>query len=220
MPGPIYNWFCVAHSIVDVLSNAAVIRASQVYPRTASAAVQRNLKRRTAQPVNLDEWEDGGFGSAVGITPSDALDRTKDAHIGVCKVSARFWDSSGSVGIPPTPERTVQQSFKPPPELTPTTPSSETPPTLLIDKLITETRESKPLPEPVRTEETSSDVPSTTDSAVNSSPNSPAEPEALPLTTDIPRSIPPSEVRQLTSSKIPSSRIGRLFHYGGRALHM
>lgn len=86
MPGPIYNWFCVAHSIADVLSNAAAIRASQVYPRTASAAVQRNLKRRTAQPVN--EAEDGGFGPFVRKTPLDALDGTRGAHMGVCKVSA------------------------------------------------------------------------------------------------------------------------------------
>ena len=88
MPGPIYNWFCVAHSIVDVLSNAAMIRASQVYPRTASAAVQRNLKRRMAQPVSLNEAEDEGFGPFVGKTPLDALDGIRDAYMGVCKVSA------------------------------------------------------------------------------------------------------------------------------------
>jgi len=86
MPGPIYNWFCVAHSIVDVLSNAAAIRASQVYPRTASAAVQRNLKRRTAQPAN--EAEDGGFGPLVGNTPLDALDGMRGAYMGVCKMYA------------------------------------------------------------------------------------------------------------------------------------
>ena len=90
MPGPIYNWFCVAHSIVDVLSNAATIRASQVYPRTASAVVQRNLKRRTAQPVN--EAGDGEFGPLVRKAPLDALDEMRGAHMGVCKVSAlSFW---------------------------------------------------------------------------------------------------------------------------------
>lgn len=88
MPGPIYNWFCVAHSIVDVLSNAAAIRASQVYPRTTSAAIQRNLKRRTAQPMSLDEAEDGGFDPLVIKTPLDALGGMRDVHIGVCKVSA------------------------------------------------------------------------------------------------------------------------------------
>jgi len=89
MPGPIFNWFCVAHSIVDVLSNAAVIRASQVYPRTAAAAaaVPRNLKRRTAKPVNLDGAGRGGLDPPVGVDlgvkmPSNALDGTGGASIG------------------------------------------------------------------------------------------------------------------------------------------
>jgi len=88
MPGPIYNWFCVAHTIFDVLSNAAVIRASQVYPRTMSAAVQRDLKRRTAQPVSLSEVEDEGLGPFVEKAHSNASDGTGDAHLGMCKVFA------------------------------------------------------------------------------------------------------------------------------------
>ena len=85
MPGPIYNWLCVAHSIVDVLSNAAVIRASQVYPRT----IPRNLKRRTAQPVNLDGAEEEELGPIVGVdagarVPFNALDGTEGTHIGTC----------------------------------------------------------------------------------------------------------------------------------------
>jgi len=87
MPGPIYNWLCVAHSIVDVLSNAAVIRASQVYPRTVSAAVPRNLKRRTAQPMNLDGAGEAQLDPFVGVdsgvkTPSNALDGAGDACAG------------------------------------------------------------------------------------------------------------------------------------------
>ena len=94
MPGSIYNWLCVAHSIVDVLSNAAVIRASQVYPRTASAAVPRNLKPRAAQPVNLNDAEDGGLGPFVGVdagvkTPLNALDGMGDTRVGACVGCAR-----------------------------------------------------------------------------------------------------------------------------------
>ena len=90
MPGPIYNWFCVAHSIVDVLSNAAAIRASQVYPRAASAAVPRNLKRRTAHLVDPNEAEDRGLDLFASVdagakSPLDALGGATDAHIGVCK---------------------------------------------------------------------------------------------------------------------------------------
>ena len=92
MPGPVYNWLCVAHSIVDVLANAAATRASQVYPRTASAAAQRNLKRRTAQPVNLNDVDHGESGPSAERTPSDALDGTGEAHIGTFRVQTlAFW---------------------------------------------------------------------------------------------------------------------------------
>lgn len=88
MPGPVYNWFCVAHTVVDVLSNAAAIRASQIYPRTASATVQRNLKRRTAQPLNLNDAQDGKLGSFVSKSPLNALYETGDTHISGSKVLA------------------------------------------------------------------------------------------------------------------------------------
>ena len=81
MPGPAYNWFCVVHSILNVLSNAAAIRASQIYPHTASAAAQRNLKRRTVQPVG--DAEDRVLGPLIKKSPENPLGRTGDAHIGV-----------------------------------------------------------------------------------------------------------------------------------------
>lgn len=89
MPGPVYNWFCVAHSILDVLSNAAAIRVSQVYPRTTSAAAQRNLKRRTAPPVDLNDAENVGSGSLVKESPLNALGIAGDAHIGAFHVRPR-----------------------------------------------------------------------------------------------------------------------------------
>ena len=94
MPGPIYNWLCVAHSIVDVLSNAAAIRASQVYPRTTSPAVQRNLERGTARPVNLKESDDERLNPFVGKAPLNALDGMGDTHIGMYEVFTRVWYSS------------------------------------------------------------------------------------------------------------------------------
>lgn len=127
---------------------------------------------------------------------------------------------SGSVDTPPTPERTVQQTFDPPPEFTRTPPPPESPSELCVEEpAITEPRKPEPPPELVFVENISPDSPSATDSPVESLLGSLEEPQASSLATDIPRSIPPSEVRQLTSSKIPSSRIGRLFHYGGRSLH-
>ena len=86
MPGPVYNWFCVAYSIVDVLSNAAAIRASQVYPRTATAAVQRNLKRRTTPTVDLNDTENVDSGHLIKDSPLNELGMMGDAHIGAFPV--------------------------------------------------------------------------------------------------------------------------------------
>ena len=76
MPGPVYNWFCVAHSIVDVLSKAAAIRASQVYPHAPSAVVQRNLKRKTTRPIDPKDEE------PELRDPSYALGDAGGVHIG------------------------------------------------------------------------------------------------------------------------------------------
>jgi hypothetical protein len=105
---------------------------------------------------------------------------------------------------------------KPPPELTRTPPSPENPSELRVEEpVITEPRKPKPPPEQVLVEKSSPDVLSATNSPVESPSDSLEEPQVSLPAMDVPRSIPPSEVRQLTSSKIPSSRIGRLFHYGG-----
>ena len=132
---------------------------------------------------------------------------------------ARFRYSSNSVGTSSTAERTVQWTSNPPPECTRAPLSPENASQLRIREfVITEPRIPEPPPKPVLVKEISPDI-----SLMNSLPYRPSstleEPQATSPVTDIPRSMPPSEVRQLTSSKIPSSRIGRLFHYGGRSLH-
>lgn len=219
MPGPIYNWLCVAHSIVDVLLNAAAIRASQVYPRTASAVVQRNLERRTARPVNLNESDGEKCNPFVGKPPLNALDEVGDAHISMYKVSARFGYSSNSIDTPSMPERTVQWPPNPPPGYAHTPPSPENASQPRAQEFVsTEPRIPEHPPEPVPVK-----IPSDVSLVMNPLTDRPSNtfegPQTSSPATDIPRSIPPSEVRQLTSSKIPSSRIGRLFHYGGRPLH-
>jgi len=128
-----------------------------------------------------------------------------------------LWDLSSSVGTPSMSERTVQELASPLSEFTRTPPSPQNPPILRIDLHIAEPWEPEPPPQFIPTQETSSNVLPATDSTVNNSPSSPPDPQVSAASADGPRSIPPSEVRQLTSSKIPSSRIGRLFHYGGKS---
>ena len=132
----------------------------------------------------------------------------------MCVYYAILWDLSSSVDTPSTLERTVQETPRPPPELT-HTPPPQNPPILRIDLHIAEPWEPEPPPQLVPTEETSSSIPSAPDSTADGFQN--PLPRVSPASADGPRSPPPSEhARQLTSSKIPSSRIGRLFHYGGK----
>ena len=136
----------------------------------------------------------------------------------ICVGHAILCDLSSSPGIPQMPERTIQGSFGPPPELTRIPPSPPNPPIFRADHTIAEVWKPEPPPRLAIKEETSLGVPFTTDSAVDDYPCFPPDPQTPPTATDSPRSMPPSEVRQLTSSTIPSSKIGRLFHYGGKPL--
>lgn len=45
-PGPVFNWFCVAHSFVDILSHAVQIRAAQIPLQSASAGVNNSAAAR------------------------------------------------------------------------------------------------------------------------------------------------------------------------------
>lgn len=122
-------------------------------------------------------------------------------------------DLFDSTGKPPPQEAPVQQSsahlessrFPSPLE------------NLWIEGRVAEPQRLQSLPEPILNETT---PPPPTVSLVSSPPTPMADPQVIPPATNIPRSLPPPELRQLTSSKIPSSRIGRLFHYGGESLHV
>lgn len=52
-PGPLYNWLCVAHSVCDVLSHAAYIRAAQVASVSNAAGSSKNDLLRAARPQEM-----------------------------------------------------------------------------------------------------------------------------------------------------------------------
>ncbi|KZT65109.1 hypothetical protein DAEQUDRAFT_560372 [Daedalea quercina L-15889] len=71
-PGPFYNWLCVAHSVCDVLSHAAHIRAAQLASAANPAGNPRNglpreaIRRgdRGVEPVrDLDGRTFQGYGA-------------------------------------------------------------------------------------------------------------------------------------------------------------
>lgn len=125
-------------------------------------------------------------------------------------------DLSDPADKPPSPERVVQQPLGPAPE---STRSLTSPPSLRVDERIAELENFSPPSDPALRNATPSDGSSKTDFIVDAPPKSSTDLQFLPPAADVPRSQPPSEVRQLTSSKVPSSKIGRLFHYGGKSLY-
>lgn len=157
-PGPAFNWFCVAHSLIDVLSNAAAIRAGQVYPRNA---VLVSKKRR--QPDQ-----------DVDYRPEEVKTTTYEPTQSTSKEIPPIY-ASDSFYVAPKP--------KPPPPVT-------APPVIV---------KPAPIPEPSRAE------------------TLPAAPLNAPADTVLESPPQIQEIRKLTSSKVPSSRIGRFFHYGGLA---
>lgn len=56
-PGPAYNWYCVAHSVLDVLSQAARIRATQLEQQSS-----RVLTRGTVQTARKSTRKNEEYG--------------------------------------------------------------------------------------------------------------------------------------------------------------
>ena len=53
-PGPAYNWFCVAYSVLNILSHAAQYRAAQLAPK-AGGSVITTAGRGQRRPEPTDE---------------------------------------------------------------------------------------------------------------------------------------------------------------------
>lgn len=50
-PGPAYNWFCVAYSVLNILSHAAHHRAAQLAQNTVRATTAVSSKSRQEEPT-------------------------------------------------------------------------------------------------------------------------------------------------------------------------
>ena len=78
-PGPAYNWFCVVHSVAEILAHAARYRAAQISPSslsTAHASVTR--KKPPGDELKASEKEkikrvDAFLGEGLGSTTSREL---------------------------------------------------------------------------------------------------------------------------------------------------
>ncbi|GBE87014.1 Protein ABC1 homolog, mitochondrial [Sparassis crispa] len=207
-PGPAFNWFCVASSVVDILSNAARIRATQVTSRTGTRVVVVNAEHQTRkQDLKL------GRVSKVETPPSHFL-ATSEVKVEAEHTSSKLRDSSESEPSVLLSEIPLTQAVGTSLTTGPTPSSQQTIP--LPQQTIREVPQATILGEDMvqMSYEENNATPllaqeSTGVDAIIYSP--------IPSDDPTPATLENPVVRHLQSSKVPSSRIGRLFHYGGLA---
>ncbi|KAL1683261.1 ABC1-domain-containing protein [Schizophyllum commune] len=242
-PGPAYNWLCVIAGAADIVGNAARIRASQLgATRAAAAARPRSADHpddvAPSIPSNAQPSVTPRAAEHVQSTPAPAADASDAAanarhipvqaerptdNIEVVPSKGRPELATAAPAVlqgesipmsaePPTPAPS-QEAFRPsPPSATPRppppspshpppvrpSPAPKAAPVLELER--------RPAPPPVEEPATTSAEPLVKPPAAETSVEQP-----------VPEQLPPPVARQLSSSRVPSSRIGRLFHYGGLA---
>ncbi|KAK6977033.1 atypical kinase COQ8, mitochondrial [Favolaschia claudopus] len=245
-PGPVYNWLCVASSACDILIHVARLRASQIASENTAvsgikyAAVktqdtsnsrspgpERGLNIPGPTPGIARSSEDAGQGSALRVPASHQPDLTRNAYLGTMRLDSPVIAPVSSSQA----SRTLVDR-----EFTATVSEPQDAPLQMgdgIEKPFVDTEvaielervldESLPLrthvPPDLRGEQTTPvprlGLPGVLQTQAKEilSVTIINRGEYIHLSLD----DTPSSTRQLQSSKVPSSRIGRLFHYGGLA---
>lgn len=209
-PGPLYNWLCVLHSVSEIVSHAAAIRATQL--TRASPEVKQGVAR-TFRP-----------GEKIHIAKEIVRDTPR------VKASTTLLPGSGVELInnevsPPKSSVDTRVEYAP----APSSPSITGPPTSDTD-VLPSTRAETTKVEQNAENTTSLSVEETVPQEVtlNISDETASlyniKSTSLPLIKTLPPENEPEPMpslsqtqRNLRASKVPSSRIGRLFHYGGLA---
>ncbi|KAJ7430138.1 ABC1-domain-containing protein [Mycena galericulata] len=211
-PGPVYNWLCVASSAFDILGRVARVRAHQL---ASEGALANGLKCAPKNQYTKASGARDGL-EAVKWRPRD-LENGSSAkdHFTIASVAPAV----------ELPAADIENLWKP--MSCPSTFQSHR--RLDENSTVDALRNSDPSALSVNSEITSTlDRPEGLSIPVSATgPNPPTEDTAMhagvPL--ELERGLLPSELiddlplptRQLQSSKVSSSRLGRLFHYGGLA---
>lgn len=69
-PGPAYNWLCVAHSVYQVLENAAQYRASQL-ARTSAASQPKTARPTEVVEEDEEAYEVHGYAKPSALTEAN-----------------------------------------------------------------------------------------------------------------------------------------------------
>lgn len=226
-PGPAFGWLCVLHSVTDIAIRAAQIRASQVLSARPVVSPEFSLRNSKAEEHQLTS-QPAGDAQANRDSPKSQtnhafstnppinntyLSHSKERQEELTPLRPRFEED-----IPSEQLSTASYIFLPTePTLDPQLPDG---PSLAVSYT------------PLEAEKSSKNIPSsevTLDSGPSSIPIGTERP-LCELKNSVPLDVEHSEQiisahkdsplipsRNLQSSKVPSSRLGRLFHYGGLA---
>ncbi|KAI0083612.1 ABC1-domain-containing protein [Irpex rosettiformis] len=199
-PGPAYNWLCAAHAFADILGNAARIRAAQLDARAAQVLPRRcepKLKRRAA------ESRDDSLSrpTIIVTTPLSNLQAAFN-HAGpsVAQTPSDVTQSQNQPLITPKRDTHLDNPVfdHPPPA-----PAFEVSAVKSQSPLESHDNVETPTKGVLPSEISPGPLPGISETVISE-----------PITVSSPEPVPS---RKLQSSKVPSSRIGRLFHYGGLA---
>ncbi|KIJ18135.1 hypothetical protein PAXINDRAFT_9222 [Paxillus involutus ATCC 200175] len=192
-PGPAFGWLCVAHSVVDIAIRAAQIRSVQAVPKPVvyKSSATRTGNDAPEETTRLHNVEPSTWSSPEPLPSLHGSAETGTLVRPLCLEVPAYQEKVESSGVPK------------------------------IEGYVGISGTQCDTPQPTRIQPATmhhvEDVYKTTQTQDNVAPH--IELSEIPLaaaSTQSPK-IEPSVVRNLRSSKVPSSRIGRLFHYGGLA---
>ncbi|KAJ7156143.1 ABC1-domain-containing protein [Mycena filopes] len=216
-PGPVFNWICVASSACDILVRVARVRISQIAAENALAnGVKSTPENRPRPAADASGSSAGDYSTGwrpEGLTKPTGESTVASGQTATLKIENRVQDigeqpngfqyrSEMSYGATRSNPISLVDAESSPATLSPAPPKESS-------------ATARPTPIP-QAEHLAGNIPPADPVSVEQDVPAvpPLELERLP-SQSLRESATPT--RHLQSSKVPSSRIGRLFHYGGLA---
>ncbi|THH13313.1 hypothetical protein EW146_g6888 [Bondarzewia mesenterica] len=236
-PGPVFNWLCVAHSAIDILEHAARYRAAQLTLQTNERTLQQKEgagRGKRGKTISRDEAEQS---FSQGSSRTEVNEEHPD--VSLPKASASKTALEPSYAPLPAEASPAVATLVRPDSLQSANEGwlrqlniSSFPilPTATIDAVprfpqpdladtVSPRLDTSPVSSDTSFSPDASHTPSIDDISAPLSEAKVYKEDFKSVPMDIQKELlsEPASSRNLQSSKVPSSRLGRLFHYGGLA---
>ncbi|CAK5271871.1 unnamed protein product [Mycena citricolor] len=208
-PGPAYNWLCVASAACDILVRAASAKAAQAsagYTAHNTVVWRQNVPTTASggQGMQLPDSRRNESGLDASIPMKAPLSAPADTRLRTRPQEDLVDASNPQTRLSPAAEPAVEVSI-------PVQPKIVSDKVIEVEETKVETRNEPAIP--IATPQSDKSLDSN-GAKEEKEPLLELERVSLSQQTAVQSEAP---VRQLQSSKVPSSRIGRLFHYGSLA---